>query len=410
MVLRNTPLRPPLGKTICLFGLRVYRDTRFFNCWQGLAPLPFFLLPMKCVNIDWLEVFCSENTLCTPEYFMSRGYNVKLRPYGTPQYSMMFSIQDEAKRDIIEIRRCPYSLKSQGGIFNENDCHIRLSNRTCYCPDPIGYLRRFLLDHGYRLKLISRIDICLDFATFDNGMSPEFFVSEYMRGAFLKLHQSKLHSYGSDYEVSLAAHGNDTIKTKVWNSLSWGSKKSSVTTKMYNKSLEMRQKKKKHYIINKWEKAGLRPDENDIWRIEFSLSSAIKGYVRIDDGELLPSSLSLYDNEDKLWRAWSGCASRLFVFVDKATATRKSRMKKIRLVDIYDDVCKPVELSTEEDPTRTERMLIRYLNKLRNDNQLSKAEDDAAVTIKQLIQRIRNCKITELSELKLYNETARNGK
>ena len=370
----------------------------------------FILLPMKCVNIDWLEVFCSENTLCTPEYFMSRGYSVKLRPYGTPQYSMMFSIQDEAKRDIIEIRRCPYSLKSQGGIFNENDCHIRLSNRTCYCPDPIGYLRRFLLDHGYRLKLISRIDICLDFATFDNGMSPEFFVSEYMRGAFLKLHQSRLHSYGSDYEVSLAAHGNDTIKTKVWNSLSWGSKKSSITTKMYNKSLEMRQKKKKHYIINKWEKAGLRPDENDIWRIEFSLSSAIKGYVRIDDGELLPSSLSLYDNEDKLWRAWSGCASRLFIFVDKATATRKSRMKKIRLFDIYDDVCKPIELSTEEDPTRTERMLIRYLNKLRNDNQLSKAEDDAAVTIKQLIQRIRNCKITELSELKLYNETARKGK
>lgn len=410
MVLRNTPLRPPLGKTICLFGLRVYRDTRFFNCWQGLAPLPFFLLPMKCVNIDWLEVFCSENTLCTPEYFMSRGYNVKLRPYGTPQYSMMFSIQDEAKRDIIEIRRCPYSLKSQGGIFNENDCHIRLSNRTCYCPDPIGYLRRFLLDHGYRLKLISRIDICLDFTSFDNGMSPEYFVSEYMRGAFLKLHQSRLHSYGSDYEVSLAAHGNDTIKTKVWNSLSWGSKKSSVTTKMYNKSLEMRQKKKKHYIINKWEKAGLSPDVNDIWRIEFSLSSAIKGYVRIDDGELLPSSLSLYDNEEKLWRAWSGCASRLFVFVDKATATRKSRMKKIRLFDIYDDVCKPVELSTEEDPTRTERMLIRYLNKLRNNNQLSKAEDDAAITIKELIQRIRNCKITELSELKLYNETTRKGK
>ena len=376
---------------------------------RGLYPCRFSLLPMKCVNIDWLEVFCSENALCTPEYFMSRGYNVKLRPYGTPQYSMMFSIQDEAKRDIIEIRRCPYSLKSQGGIFNENDCHIRLSNRTCYCPDPIGFLRRFLLDHGYRLKLISRIDICLDFETFDNGMSPDLFVYEYMRGSFLKLHQSRLHSYGSDYEVSLAAHGNDTIKTKVWNSLSWGSKKSSVTTKMYNKSLEMRQKKKKHYIINKWEKAGLRPDVNDIWRIEFSLNSAIKGYVRIDDGELLPSSLSLYDNEDKLWRAWSGCASRLFVFVD-TTATRKSRMKKIPLFNINDDVCKPVELSTEEDPTRTERMLIRYLNKLRKDNQLTKAEDDAAVTIKELIQRIRNCKITELSELKLYNETARNGK
>ena len=49
-------------------------------------------------------------------------------------------------------------------------------------------------------------------------------------------------------------------------------------------------------------------------------------------------------------------------------------------------------------------MLIRYLNKLRNENQLTKAEDDAAITIKELIQRILNCKIEELNELKLYNE------
>ena len=85
-------------------------------------------------------------------------------------------------------------------------------------------------------------------------------------------------------------------------------------------------------------------------------------------------------------------------------------MKKLELFDCNDEACKPVELSTEEDPTRTERMLIRYLTKLRNENQLTKAEDDAAVTIKELIQRIRNCKIEELNELKLYNEQVRKGK
>lgn len=42
MVLRNTPLRPPLGKTICLFGLRDYRDTESFNSWQVLAHLPLY--------------------------------------------------------------------------------------------------------------------------------------------------------------------------------------------------------------------------------------------------------------------------------------------------------------------------------------------------------------------------------
>ena len=44
MVRSSIPLRPPLGKTIYLFGLRIYRDTRFFNRWQGLAPLPFLTI------------------------------------------------------------------------------------------------------------------------------------------------------------------------------------------------------------------------------------------------------------------------------------------------------------------------------------------------------------------------------
>lgn len=39
-----TPLRPPLGKTIFLFGLRIYRDTRFFNSWQVLAHLPLYTI------------------------------------------------------------------------------------------------------------------------------------------------------------------------------------------------------------------------------------------------------------------------------------------------------------------------------------------------------------------------------
>lgn len=99
---------------------------------------------MACVNIDWLEVFCKEPIICNPDYFRAKGYNVEVRAFGTPQYKEMFSICDDRKRPILEIRRNPYSLKSCGGIFDEDDCHIRLANRTCYAPCPIGYLREFL--------------------------------------------------------------------------------------------------------------------------------------------------------------------------------------------------------------------------------------------------------------------------
>ena len=43
---------------------------------------------MRCINIDWLEVYCFENKAIPRdmEYFKKQGYVVKKRDYGTPQY------------------------------------------------------------------------------------------------------------------------------------------------------------------------------------------------------------------------------------------------------------------------------------------------------------------------------------
>lgn len=74
---------------------------------------------MRCVNIDWLEVFCSEGLLGPrdAEYFIRQGYDVEKRAYGTPQYRQMFTI-NEGGRPVLEVRRDPYSLKCQGGILS----------------------------------------------------------------------------------------------------------------------------------------------------------------------------------------------------------------------------------------------------------------------------------------------------
>lgn len=41
MVRSYTPLKPPLGGTICLCGRRVCTDTRYYNYRQGYAPAVF---------------------------------------------------------------------------------------------------------------------------------------------------------------------------------------------------------------------------------------------------------------------------------------------------------------------------------------------------------------------------------
>ena len=67
---------------------------------------------MRCVNIDWLEVYALEDASkfpCNAEYFRSQGYIVREREYGTRQYHEMFTLLDDNMNPFMEIRRNPKS-------------------------------------------------------------------------------------------------------------------------------------------------------------------------------------------------------------------------------------------------------------------------------------------------------------
>lgn len=260
-------------------------------------------MKVRCINLDWLEVFCIEPKTCPldADYFRQKGYTVKVRQYGTPQYKEMFTLQ-LGREDFVEIRRNPYSKKSSGGIFEDTACHIRLSNRTCYEESPIDHLRAFLLAHDYTYKSISRIDIALDFNNFDNGQTPEQFITRYMTGKIAKVNQS-----------NLSAHGTDTWTKRVINSLKWGSPSSPVSTKMYNKSLELKQKGDKEYIRQRWEEAGLDMS-HDVWRIEFSLSSQMQTLQAVKTGETFKKSILHYDTRERLLLQWAILYKKYFDF------------------------------------------------------------------------------------------------
>ena len=199
----------------------------------------------KCINIDWLEVFCIEPMPLTPDYYEQQGYKVRVREYGTPVYRQMFTIFD-GEVPIIEVRRDPYSLKAEGGIFEIGSCHIRLTNRACYRPEPVNDLRNFILAHGYFFKGITRLDICFDFELFDNRMKPRTLVNKLFANEVAKINQ-----------CNISAHGKDAWDGQVWNSLKWGSETSAVSTKLYNKTLELKTRASKYYIVDSWEQAGL---------------------------------------------------------------------------------------------------------------------------------------------------------
>lgn len=246
---------------------------------------------IRCVNLDWLEVYCLESNLHYPhdaEYFRSCGYHVSEREYGTPIYEQMFTVFGPDDRPMIEVRRKPKQSsrpEAKASFLDPYSCHIRLTNRTCYLEDAAGILQSFLEAHQFSVSRISRMDVCLDFVKFDEGDDPQKFIIRYLENKYSKINQAKVN-----------IHGFDMWDGRSWNSLKWGNDKSMVTTKLYNKTMELQQVSDKPYIRQAWRLAGLiddeltcskydaegRPHAQTIWRLEFSVKSGRKNWFEME--------------------------------------------------------------------------------------------------------------------------------
>lgn len=282
----------------------------------------------RCVNIDWLEVYCLEANdryPCNADYFRRKGYLVREREYGTRVYKEMFEIVDDNENPIIEIRRNPASGASDFHGLVEQSTHIRVPNWKLYQKNPIQDLCEFLVANDYIFKRIYRIDVCYDFEYFDYGDQPERFARRYLQGVYRKINQCQL-----------AAHGSDDWSDCKWNSLSWGSRTSMVTTKLYNKTMELEQgKNDKPWIKTAWTVAGLIDNpmsmtkfdnlgeiyKPQIWRVEFSMKSAADGWIQIEFNngrkqhkQTIPHKLNMFDSPDKLWQRFQDLAYNYFHF------------------------------------------------------------------------------------------------
>lgn len=235
----------------------------------------------RCINIDWLEVYVLEPDILNADFFEADGWIVNRRSYGTRIYAEMFTLLDYTTHEpLLEVRRGVLS-----SVLDAQSCHIRLCNRTCYYENAAKLLSDFLERYRYIFVRIARIDLCLDFELFDSGDSPQRFVQRYVSGRYSRM-----------FTADLRAVGKDMWDGRQWNSLSWGSYKSKIGTKLYNKTLELKEKKDKPYIRQAWALAGLvddfqrlvRTDKHgreyspQIWRLEFSIRSSVKRWFVVD--------------------------------------------------------------------------------------------------------------------------------
>lgn len=285
----------------------------------------------RCVNLDWLEVYVYEDSNrypCDADYFRKQGYFVSERDYGTRQYAQAFTVEDEHGDPFIEVRRAPKTVDAKFSGYVKESCNLRLVNRYCYANNPVELLVNFLLRHGYIFQRIFRIDICYDFTKFDSGDDPERFARRYINQVFRKVNQCKIGVWGDDNWAGFA-----------WQSLKWGNEKSMVSTKLYDKTLELEANKiDKSYIRYHWWQAGLidhpvegwKLDEKGnktyphVWRVEFSMKSKARGWIKIEprngkkrQSDMIPHRLDMFDTKAKLWDRFEELAYHYFCFKHK---------------------------------------------------------------------------------------------
>lgn len=311
----------------------------------------------RVINIDWLELFGNEGSIThDAAFFTNAGWTVKVRQYGTPQYAEMFTLY-AGKIPAIEVRRKPYSTKNNGGIFDTGDTHLRLTNNTCYIDKPVQFIQAFMRDYNYQLKAISRLDLAWDMQKFDNGTTPTHLLQAICNNHVAKLHQPKL-----------SIHGTSHWSYNDWNSAKWGSQSSMVTTKIYNKTKELKETHAKPYIETQWKAGGLNMNE-EVWRVEISLNSCAKQIVRCDDGEIIPINLDSIATRELCWQLFQRLATkyldfRLITKSREGNLIRKNRCPQLQLIAGQGDVYTCPKLPTSTAPTRTSKMLLKELLKI----------------------------------------------
>lgn len=321
---------------------------------------------LRCINIDWLEVYCIEPpTEPRPaEYYEQRGYTVKRRAYGTPQYKEMFTIIDEG-RAVIEVRRVPLSVKSQGGVMEDGACHLRLTNYACYLRNSVSLMAEFILANNLLYRSLTRIDLALDFQRFDNGLEPLQFSKDFMAGQYQKINQ-----------CNLAAHGKDGWALRTWNSLKWGAPTSAVTTKLYDKTLELQEVKNKSYIKDIWHACGL-DGEQHVWRVEFSIKPYSNFLVSDKEKVLVPRSLEAFHTKDRQFFQFVVFANHYFHFKHREYTREGNLRPKSRCADLQlfrfdgnEQFYHPEHLVIREDLGRTEKLLARRLYEMSRDKSI----------------------------------------
>ena len=220
----------------------------------------------ELINLDWLSVnYIIENSpLLSGEEYHTISLKYIPEKYTTRQFRYVYYVYDNyTNEEIATIVCCPLSR-----ILDKRLHQVKLSNWLLYTDMAKGYLHRIKEDLSAQFLSISRIDICCDIVGFDF----KEFIDKYHNNELREKSPKQVSEYYKKYNI-------DGIQESVYTGISWGSKSSDWTAKIYDKIREIENESGKVYILDYFKSNGINTDCEKVWRYEFSITSVKSLYV-----------------------------------------------------------------------------------------------------------------------------------
>ncbi len=283
---------------------------------------------------------------------------------GIPQIMGKYDLKDTYKSTLVfkklyEITDKNYYIASLVSLpiakFLPYDLNlIKLLNKELYWNKPCYRLNDIINNLDLIPYQPARIDLAIDFNNFAYGFKPETLIRNFFNDKFLKVGIGNWIINGKQ---------NKTNETHY---LKFTTSNCNVDTYLYNKSKEMREKKLKPWIIEKWKQSKLDITK-DIWRLEFSLHNP--RFIVKDNITGITNKFNwlLLDNKEYLNNVLNVLINKYFDFRKNTYIKDIRKMPKVKLFTNIKDTSIIWERSDSIESNKGDRMFLKKMKDLNNE-------------------------------------------
>ena len=375
------------------------------------------------ISVDWLEVFGHLGYDIEPGSYVGKS----LKTYIVEDTGLTSKVF----RSIYTIKYNNYQYATllfhpASSIINQSACCLKLDNRILYHQGFISVLYDLLSALQIKYKGVTRLDLCLDCNNLADGTPVPQFLHDLM---FCQTHTAgHVYRKGSQ-RINVECRRSATSGCSI-SAMRWGSRASNICVYCYNKSLEMAEVKIKPWIVESWERNGLKHEiydawnqltdrsrksnikngttdkyiGNSVWRFEISIKSEGRDILNMSDGELFTLSPRFLECQEKIESLFWVYAEKYLCFY-KSTGQTNTRCYPRYYLFGEDELRvvtdKPINLNHYADTGRTELIAANVLDKLAS--KYSDLSEQYSIILHQCVEFL-----TKLAGCKKYNARLNN--